>query len=273
MARGTPIPENSWRDRLHRLLHRRAADTPRDPAQLFAHFQAVLQANNRSLEVITDLGEKLGGDYLFDVNYTKTAYAELFSAISKSLEHFTILTGDNYPALAEILSRIDRQVRRVLTESGRESEPLVVFYSDISWDLAEAVGGKNYHLAMIGNELQVNIPKAFAITTRAFDLFLEYNNLTERRRILASDQNPTASLAELQRSVLAGTMPPDLHEELARAARIIAGRHGEKYLLAVRSSAEEEDGDFSFAGQFESVLNVPATAEYGLVARRRGEIH
>ncbi len=73
---------------------------PRDPAALFSRFQAVLAANNRALETITDLGEKLGGDYLFDVNYTRAAYAELFAAISESLENFTLLTGNALPGPA-----------------------------------------------------------------------------------------------------------------------------------------------------------------------------
>ena len=261
MARENPIPGNSWRDWLHRALRRGSAHTPRDPAALFARFQAVLQANNRTLEAITDLGEKLGGDYLFDVNYTKAAYAELFAAISESLENFNILTDNAFPVLAQILFRIDGQVQRVLTETGPQSAPLVVFYPDITWDLAEAVGGKNYHLALLGNELQLKIPKAFAVTTRAFDLFLTCNHLTERLQTLASSQDPEKGLTELRRDVQNGVMPRELSEELARATRKLAGRHGAEYLLAVRSSAEEEDRDFSFAGQFESVLNVPATTE------------
>jgi len=243
-------------------LHLASTDTPRDPAALFARFQAVLDANNRTLEAITDLGEKLGGEYLFDVNYTKAAYSELFAAISEALANFNVLTGNAYPALTATLSRIDRQVRRVLAETGPESDPLLVFYSDITWDLADAVGGKNYHLALLGNELQLPIPKSFAVTTRAFDLFLTYNRLVAPLQALAASTSPEADLAALRRAVLEAAMPPELQEAFERAVRTLTGRaEAKEYLLAVRSSAEEEDGDFSFAGQFESVLNVPATAE------------
>ncbi|MEJ2688476.1 MAG: PEP/pyruvate-binding domain-containing protein [Deltaproteobacteria bacterium] len=234
---------------------------PRDLSALFSRFQAVLAANNRSLETITDLGEKLGGDYLFDINYTRAAYAELFSSISDSLENFTILTGNAYPALAEILSRIDQQVQRMLSEKGSASGPLTVFYPEITWDLAEVVGGKNYHLAILGNELGLKTPKAFAITTRSFELFLSHNQLTERIQNLATSQAAEADLTDLRSAVLAGSLPGQLTEAFALAGRKLAGRKGTARTLAVRSSAEEEDGDFSFAGQFESVLNVPATGE------------
>ena len=43
---------------------------PSDPAEfraVFERFKSVLESNNRALETITDMGEKLGGDYLFDI--------------------------------------------------------------------------------------------------------------------------------------------------------------------------------------------------------------
>ncbi len=52
-------------------------------------------------------------------------------------------------------------------------------------------------------------------------------------------------------------MPPDLHRAIDKAVSKISSRCKGKCSLAVRSSAGEEDGDFSFAGQFETVLNVP----------------
>ncbi len=259
MARKAPF-RRAWRDRLRHALGRAPAGAQHDPAALFTRFQAVLAGNNRALEAITDLGEKLGGDYLFDVNYTKAAYGELFAAISDALENFTILTNHAHPGLAEILARLDRQVQRILTEEVPESDPLLIFYPEITWDLAETVGGKNYHLALLGNELRLRTPPAFAVTTRAFDLFLAHNQLSERLQALADSRNQKTDLAGLREAIMAGAMPPELETELARAARRLAGRRGAKYLLAVRSSGEEEDGDFSFAGQFESILNVPATA-------------
>jgi len=261
MVQEAPPRGNAWPDWLRRVLGLAPTAAPRDPATLFTHFQAVLAGNNQALEAITDLGEKLGGDYLFDVNYTRKAYGELFAAISEALANFTLLTGNAYPVLAEILARIDRQVRRLLSEGDPEHGPLVVFYPEITWDLAEAVGGKNYHLAVLGNDLNLRIPDSFAVTTTAFDLFCDHNGLKERLAGLAASADPEKVLEELRQAILSGTIPEPLAEELARATRKLAGRQGERYLLAVRSSGEEEDGDFSFAGQFESVLNVPADPE------------
>ena len=253
---------STGKSRLHwlkRFFRRSWPSRQRDLTLLFARFKAVLAANNRSLEAITDLGEKFGGDYLFDGNYTKAAYTELYQAISEALQNFNTLTGNAYPELAAILTRIDHQVQRVITETGSESEPLIVFYPRITWDMAESVGGKNYHLAQLGNDLHLKIPPAFALTTRAFDLFMDHNQLTERLSGLNTGGDVKIKLTEMRQAVLAGGIPRELEEAIAAAIRKMAGRRAQKTLVAVRSSAEEEDEEFSFAGQFESELNIPAT--------------
>ena len=225
----------------------------------FRAFQAVLDGNNRTLEAMTEMGEKLGGEYLFDVNYIKSAYATLFSAVSDSLRHFNLLTDDQYPQLPEILARIDTLVQLMLSGGALLSRRLVVFYPEITWDQAEEVGGKNYHLAELANSLHLPIPEAFAITTTAFTAFVRHNGLEARLAGLTGADDD--ALAELRSVILAGGFPQEFSAELAAALERLRGRLGHDATLAVRSSAEEEDGDFSFAGQFETVLNVPCTVE------------
>ncbi len=68
---------------------------------------------------------------------------------------------------------------------------------------------------------------------------------------------PGPFLHEVHEQILHGTMPPDLNRAIDKAVNKIRARCTGNCCLAVRSSAGEEDGDFSFAGQFETVLNVP----------------
>ncbi len=103
------------------------------------------------------------------------------------------------------------------------------------------------------------MPEAFAITTAAFSAFLRHNGLEERLAGLATADD--AALAGLRAAILAGGFPEEFTAALAAALATMRPRLGEEAALAVRSSAEEEDGDFSFAGQFETVLNVPCTIE------------
>ena len=53
---------------------------------LFKLFKEIIDSNNRALDIITDLGEKLGGDYLFDIIYIKSAYHKLGHAVGASIQ-------------------------------------------------------------------------------------------------------------------------------------------------------------------------------------------
>ncbi len=40
---------------------------------MFDRFRQVLEYHNRAIEIIADMGEKLGGDYIFDITYIRAA--------------------------------------------------------------------------------------------------------------------------------------------------------------------------------------------------------
>jgi pyruvate,water dikinase len=226
--------------------------------RMFNDFRLVLDRNNRSLEVITDMGDTLGGDYLFDLQYIRRSYAALHAAVGESVAGFDALTSDRYPRLRERFEAINGQIRHVIDETAPASGPLVVFYEDLAGDMRMSVGGKNANLAELKNALKLSIPEAFAITTRAFDVFMGHNSVFAKVP-LPEDGAPVseASLHDLQGHVLHGAMPPELSRAIERAIKKIKSRCGPSCRLAVRSSAGEEDGDLSFAGQFDTELNVP----------------
>ncbi|HSQ78659.1 MAG TPA: PEP/pyruvate-binding domain-containing protein, partial [Nitrospirota bacterium] len=226
--------------------------------RLFNAFREVLDRNNRSLEIITDMGDTLGGDYLFDIQYVRRSYAELYAAMDGSLTSFDALTQNRYPKLRDVFLTIDGRIRRVIDETTPVSDALVVFYEQVSTEMAGVVGGKNNSLAEIKNSVKLNVPDGFAVTTRAFDVFLRHNHILEKIH-LPDDHAPVsdAMIHEMRELALHGTMPPELSRAIEKAVKKIKSRCGAGCTLAVRSSAGEEDGDFSFAGQFETVLNVP----------------
>src|SRR5208337_3166273 len=67
----------------------------------------------------------------------------------------------------------------------------------------------------------------------------------------------TPGLGEIYTSILNGSIPSGLEYALDKTISVLREKHGEKCFLAVRSSAQAEDREFSFAGQFDTVLNVP----------------
>lgn len=225
---------------------------------VFRNFKEVLESNNRALEIIADMGEKLGGDYLFDINYIKSAYSELAGTVSNSLQNFDALTENKYLKLHEVSQRIDNQIKRLIYDVTPSPGVMVLSFKDITWNMFRDVGGKGAALAEMTNYLKLNIPDGFAITTSAYDEFVEYNLLKEKIESLR--ESPAVEdrlLKELRDLIMTGTIPPDLDNAIGSAVEKIRETFGRDCTLAVRSSAEEEDGEHSFAGQFETVLNVP----------------
>lgn len=110
----------------------------------------------------------------------------------------------------------------------------------------QIVGGKGWHLLNLFQK-GFNIPRCFFVTTEAFDCFAEENSLIGLLKKISLDNS-----SQLGEKIMTGRMPPFL------VRRIEEEFFNHKFkTVAVRSSINIEDGGrFSFAGQFESFLNI-----------------
>ncbi len=224
----------------------------------FRLFREVLDGNARALEIIAEMGEVLGGEYLFDVQYVTRTRAALSASLGRSLDVFDQLTGGKYGKLRDVASAIDGMIGRVLDETLPAPGALVLFQEDTTPDVAWATGGKNASLALLRNAAKLDVPDGFAVTTWGFDAFVRHNRMGEK--ILALQRRlpgPQPAPRELEEAALRGEIPPDLRREIEKAIEKLRARCDRGCTLSVRSSAEGEDGEHSFAGQFETVLNVP----------------
>ena len=247
---------------------------------VFNRFRQVLDSNNRSLEIMADMGDKLGGNYIFDINYIKKSYSELADSLFQSIYNLNSLSQNRYMHLHRVFEKINDQTNKILNGGSPVDlrEP-VLFYKDISWDISDEVGGKNAGLAELNNHLKLNVPDGFAVTAGAFRDFTEYNRIEKKikdiknkyRKAAKRSQHETAKeilkeedyldeafFAEVQELFRKGKLPPYLKSSIENGLNMLRGKDGESCRIAVRSSAEREDREFSFAGQFETVLNVPA---------------
>ena len=225
---------------------------------LFSRFREVLDDHNRAIELIADMGEKLNGDYLFDISYLKSAYAELRIKLSRSLSSFAGLTGDRYAGLMEAYDRIDRSICSLIFDESALSGDLVMSYDSITWSMIREVGGKNANLAEIRNNLRLTVPDAFVVTAYSFNEFMRQNGIDRHIADLDTGSSELSrKLAVIRELIMSGIVPAALTDALERMFSRLDSTGSGDYFLAVRSSAEGEDSGFSFAGQFETVLNVP----------------
>ena len=126
-------------------------------------------------------------------------------------------------------------------------KPLVLSLDEVQGEGRIRVGGKGYALARL-RRAGFPVPPGFIVTTDAYRAFVAANGLED---LLASVDDPEAA-ARAQTALRAAEMPPEVAAAIDRAYRTLGGGP-----VAVRSSAVAEDaGGASFAGQYETVLNV-----------------
>ena len=229
---------------------------------LFTRFQQILEDNNKAMEVIADMGDKLSGQYVFDSHYLEERVAVLEKIVLRSAYNFNFITENRH---SEIYSRIEAMARQLKLElSGQLVIPrgcTVLPLEEVREVMDEVVGNKAYNLFRVMNLPGVNVPASFIVSIRGFRKFMAFNNLYDKieKPINALEQggNPDAIARSIQLQILNGDIPSDLRKEILKSAESLYSKHPESRLYSVRSSAVGEDGALSFAGLHDSFLNVP----------------
>ena len=145
------------------------------------------------------------------------------------------------------------------------AQPITSFFKDIDKHDTNLVGGK---CANLGEMTQAGfpVPNGFAITIKAYDLFLKENDLVNKiydllKTVNVNEPSQLSSIAlRIQKMVLTGKIPEEVIHEVIASYKKLSGRF-KKSLVAVRTSATAEDmPDSSFAGMGTTILNVKGEA-------------
>ena len=207
------------------------------------------------LEQIHDEGKRV------DFCAVKKTYAELAHAISEMIEKLRSMAPSRYEELTDVFHRVDANIRSTLvTAKNARSMPYLLMLDEIATDSEYVVGGKAANLAIISRNLQLPMPSGFVITASAFWYYMESNRLEARiDAILAElDIESTSSMDAASKKIVAmikeSPLPADLERDVVHFYNLLAGNR--RVSVALRSSAVTEDSEFSFAGQYRSVLNV-----------------
>ncbi|MFZ5449912.1 MAG: PEP/pyruvate-binding domain-containing protein [Thermodesulfobacteriota bacterium] len=233
-------------------------------ADKYANFQRLLAANNAVLSLMTDMEEKLSGDFLFDLQYIRASVNQLAQETATLVESLNNLGDQRYEGLVEAYKRVITEVEDVLNQRREiQKGPLTIPFEHLDLEMVEMVGGKNANLGEVKNRVRLPVPSGFAISTYAYKLFLDYNRLTTRIPELLSiwrldDLDSLASVSEELKSMIhQALVPPELEEAILAAYGELCQREQRHPLVAMRSSAVGEDLSLTFAGQYATYLNVP----------------
>lgn len=268
--------EQSLSDRIRRLLDRltgreqklaQSREEERSLQLLYDRFREVLALNDSIHQLIVDLEEKLEGRVPFSFEAMAVRVKKSLLDAMIMVKDLNQISGDRFPELYDAIARLNAEVEKRIGRTVTRAEgPLTVPLSELRASDALLAGVKMANLGEVRG-LGFNVPEGFAVTTAAFDLFMEENGLRERthtlKRIIATrgPEGIVAPSREVRESILNAPAPERLVEAIQASYDRIAA--GAVLPVALRSSAVGEDLASSHAGQYYSELDV----------RRPGLIH
>ena len=224
--------------------------------------RAILNRNGRALQILSDLEADLNHLTFSDLQVHRSV-RRLFNETYLMAQELDILSHGRYPVLFRVLDRIRREVDEKQRDiPKRMRRPLAVRLNDEDSLDPALVGGKAAGLSSLLHNFPDLVPEGFVLTTSAYDQFLKKGKLFEQIRLLlknlefTSDRDRFRRRTEAIREAIISAEPPASFREIIREFAVGSGVT-DSALWAVRSSAVSEDGRFSFAGQFDSILNVP----------------
>ena len=229
----------------------------------FRNFYSILEYNNQILKVISDMEEKSHGEYLFDINYIETSVSRIREYLVQIIDNLVELGGANYSPLIDRCDDINNRIEAIV--KGRHiipEEDYTINLSKLDCSKMDRVGGKNARLGDLKGKIGIPVPDGFAITTWAYKVFLEQNNLQEQisKRINLVDIQDYEDLekvsSEIRELISNSPVPVELVDEIMESYRMLKKQKPDVKNVSVRSSAIGEDAQLSYAGQYATYLNV-----------------
>ncbi len=233
-------------------------------------FKELLDSNAELSKIIADMEEKLQGHDIFGMSYVRSQSARAVFHTLRMIKSLDELSGRKYGNLYGVLESINETIKSNLAERKQNPpEEWILPYSRITKEMVDWVGGKSANLGEVLNAVGLPIPEGFAITTLAYDYFMNSNDLVDEINKIKMEVDPddpqTVNFVseEIQRRIISAPVPRDLgdailgaYDEMIERIRR-RGTQGLSTEISMRSSAIGEDSELSYAGQYLSLLNVP----------------
>ncbi len=225
----------------------------------FNSFRELLALNTDCLELLSGIQE----DLQFTVPTRALLDARVASVFEKAktvVARLEELTGYSYSDLTKTVEAQRAEVERYIATREEFHNPDVsASLTQVDMGAVAQAGSKAAALGEIKNRLGLPVPEGYVITAEAYHQFCGKSCWEQIRDLTRNiDLNNPASLADVSAKltglVMGQPVPRNVEVALTERGRQLAASGA---AIAVRSSAVGEGGEYSFAGQFVSLLNVP----------------
>ncbi len=231
----------------------------------YNNFKLLLSANNKVLEIMTNLELALQGKRPFGLSFIKNSVAAISVNVYRMIKNLLELAPGKYEGLNQRFKDIHLQIDQLFKEiQPGVDDRLVIPVNSISMHMADLTGNKMANLGEIRNNLGLNVPNGFVITAKTYHNFFSENNLlSEINRLLKdADAENMQQLNQLSNNIhdlITGSEVPEdsVSAIMSAYGDLTDDENGNRVRVALRSSSQIGDvSGKSYAGQYESKLNV-----------------
>ena len=165
---------------------------------LFSKFRRIQELNTRALELMAEMEEALGGEYIFDRAFLESAVHELGTLTYQVAYSLNAMSENRYIALYDRYQSIKGILDDILRGGlGPFAASLVLPYPDLDWEMEPLVGTLNVCLARARTALALPAPDGFAVTVTGCRLLEKSRVNPVREGVSGYDEFPAALGASL----------------------------------------------------------------------------
>ena len=251
------------KNRLKRWWGEQRAAEP-DLGTRIACFREVLHANNAALGHLAVIQEALSDDSPLSPARVRRLVAGVTTQTYRMIVNLNRMTGGRFPEVAATFEQIKNALsRRIEIPSQAGPADYVVALDRLRAASAELVGQKTAFLGEARRLLPASVPDGFGTSIEAFHAFMSTDGLRGRLAAVLEGgfdgdvKRLFEASARATQMIHAARVPSEVRAAIDAAVRAVSPDPTSRF--AVRSSALMEGGfEMSFAGQYRSLLNVPA---------------
>lgn len=247
----------------------------------YLSFKELLEANARLASIMTNLNRVQHGEAMLETSGVRKQARRavvLSKIMAKSLN---AISENSYPALLTVADKIGEKINKELVRHVKgDIKAITLPLNDIDASMAYIMGNKSANLGEMRNILNLSVPRGFAISSQASSIYLLRNNeLFQKiyKHLSKVDVDRPHTIKACARTIETlldqHPFPQILAEAILKAWDETFGDMKNDAIAAVRSSALDEDGAKSFAGQYKTVLGVTRETLLGAVGEIIGSLY
>ena len=229
----------------------------------YASFNELLQSNADLAAILAKLDAAQRGDKHLETHQVRRIARKAIFHCERMAACLNDMSRGHYKELESSVAAIGQRIENELEKHTRgDVNALILPLTEVDASMGYSVGGKNANLGELSNMLDMPVPPGFAVTIQASSLaLLRPSGLFKKihSTLCKVDADVPHSLQDAARTVqnliLEAPLPEDVEKALLDGWDEAFGKDSQVQ-AALRSSAVDEDGVQSFAGQYLSILGV-----------------